>query len=96
MLLLLHNYLILNSPREYISQAPDFDLEHTYSRIDYSQIYKFLHGIEREVLHILEFDRGFGAGLDNPYKVLVVSTSHQPGKRTLSATPLGRVLARHH
>ena len=84
--------LILNSPREDISQTSNFNPETSHFGIDYSDIFKYLYGIEGEVLHILECCNGGGAALDSPHEVLAASASHQPGKRTPSATPSGRFL----
>lgn len=82
----------MNSPREDISQAPNFDPESTYFGIDYSEVFKLLEWIEGDVLHILECCNGGGAVLDSPHEVLAASASHQPGKRKPSATPSGRFL----
>ena len=41
-------------PREDISQTPNFDPETTYFGIDYSDFFKYLHGIEGDVCLYIE------------------------------------------
>ena len=84
--------LILNSPREDISQTSSFNPETPCFGIKYSDIFEYLYGIEGDVLHILDCCRGGGAALDSRHEVLAASASHQPGKRTPSATPSVRFL----
>lgn len=83
----------MNSPREDISQTSGFNAETSHFGIEYSDIFQYLLRIDGEVLHILECCNGGGAALDSPHEILAASASHQPGKRTPSATPSGRFLS---
>lgn len=67
--------LISTSPREDISQTSGFNPGTSYFGIDYSDIFKYLHRIEGDVLHILECCNGGGAALDSPHEILETEDS---------------------